>query len=206
MSEEEDTVIPQEEVVESQVEQPDVEPEEATEKEHVEQQVPFSALKKERRRRQEAEIENRILKEQQTKRPEQQSEPEESRYESATKDDLSKNNRQLKREIAEEYWISQNPEKYERVREQLPELLKRRPNLAAAIEQTVNRYEEAWDLMTALSPKEQQNIKQKIAPKKDAPGSPSGVPKSAVINQAVDVMSMSDTEFSQWRQAQKRNR
>ncbi len=60
--------------------------------------------------------------------------------------------------------------------------------------------------MEALSPKEQQNIRKPAVPKKEAPNAPTGVPKSASLNQAVDVMNMSDSEFSAWRVSQKKRR
>lgn len=204
----EETVNPQDEIAEEiadpvvQEEAVETEPEKAQEQ----QKVPLSALHKERRKRQEIELENKWLKEQQARKPETVQEPDESRYESATKEDLSKQEREIIRKVEERSWIKQNPERYEKVSELLPEFLKRRPNLAAAIEGASNRYEEAWELMTALTPKEQQKMKTAAAPKKDAPGSPSSVPKGAAMNQAVDVMSMSDAEFSSWRQSQKRNR
>jgi hypothetical protein len=68
-----------------------------------------------------------------------------------------------------------------------------------------NRWEEAWELMSALTPKQQQQLKTNPV-KRDAPGAPTGVPKAAAINQAVDVMSMSDAEFSTWRQSQRKRR
>ncbi len=204
----EDTVNPQDDIAE-EIADPVVEEEIVeTEPEKVveEKRVPVSALQKERRKRQETELENKWLKEQQARKPEPVPEPDESRYESATKEDLSRQEREIIRKVEERSWIKQNPERYEKVSELLPEFLKRRPNLAAAIEGATNRYEEAWELMTALSPKEQQKMKTAVAPKKDAPGSPASIPKGAAMNQAVDVMSMTDAEFSSWRATQKRNR
>lgn len=180
-----------------------VEAEEAIEPQ--ETKVPLAALQKERRKRQEMEIELRVLKEQQNKKTEAPIEQDDSRYESATKEDLTKAEVDILRKVEERTWIKNNPERYEKVNELLPEFLKRRPNLAAAIEGATNRYEEAWELMDKLTPKEQQKLKT-APPKKEAPGSPSAVPKAAALDQAVDVMSMSDAEFSQWRQSRKRRR
>lgn len=201
----EETVTPHEENIESvDTSEPEVnEPEIEQEEQPKETQVPLSALQKERRKRQEAEIENRLLKEQQNKKPESVPEPDESRYESATKEDLGKTEREILRKVEERSWIKHNPDKFEKVNELLTEFLKRRPNLAAAIEGATNRYEEAWELMDKLSPKEAKQI-SKPQVKKDAPGSPTGVSKAAVLNQAVDVMSMDDAEFAQWRKSQKR--
>ena len=177
--------------------------EEATEQEQPvkEQHVPLSALQKERRKRQEIELENRFLKEQQQK----SQEPDNSQYESVTKQDLGQYEHQLLRKIEEKNWIKNNPEKFEKVNELLPEFLQKRPNLASAIEGSTNRYEEAWELMDKLSPKQQQQLKAP-APKRDAPGSPSGVPKAAALNQVVDVMNMTDSEYTLWRNSQKKRR
>jgi hypothetical protein len=62
--------------------------------------------------------------------------------------------------------------------------------------------------MNALTPKQQEKLKKDSAPiiKKEAPNAPGGVPKSTAMNQSVDVMSMSDSEFSAWRQSQKRRK
>jgi len=199
----EDTVPPHEEEVEA-VEAVEPEINEAAEEE-VQQDlttVPLHALQKERRKRQEIEAENRWLKEQQQRKADTVPEPDESKYESATKEDLGKTEEQILRKVEERHWIKNNPEKFEKINDLLPEFLKRRPNLAAAIEGAPNRYEEAWELMDKLSPKEQQKLK--TIPKRDAPGAPGSVPKGAVLNQSVDVMAMNDAEFSAWRQSKKR--
>lgn len=133
-------------------------------------------------------------------------EPDESRYESATREDLSKAQMESMRLIEERLWKKANAEKYEFVNENLKKFLNQRPNLALAINQAENRYEEAYTLMTALSQKEQKQMVKTHAPKKEAPNAPGGVPKAAAMNDAVDVMNMSDSEFSAWRKSQKRKR
>jgi hypothetical protein len=60
--------------------------------------------------------------------------------------------------------------------------------------------------MNALSPKQKTALKPNAALKKDAPGSPTSLPKAAGMNQAVDVMAMNDTEYLAWRKAQKQHR
>ena len=57
--------------------------------------------------------------------------------------------------------------------------------------------------MEALTPKQQAQLKAPQV-RKEAPNAPGGVPKSAALNAAVDVMTMSDTEFAAWRQSKKR--
>lgn len=204
----EDTVKPLEEKIEAVVAEMPIVQDEIEEVEETqpakEEQVPLSALKKERQRRQELELENKWWKEQQMKKAEPIPVEDDSHYESVTKGDLSNSEKEILRKVDERIWIKNNPERYEKINELLPEFLKRRPNLAAAIEAATNRYEEAWELMDKLSPKEQQKLKSVAAPKKDAPGSPNSLPKAAAMGQAVDVMSMDDAEFSKWRQAQRR--
>lgn len=176
-------------------------PNEAQEVAHEEEtMVPLHAVQKERRRRQEAELELKFYKEQQNK----VAEPEDdSLYESATKEDLGKARSALKREIREENWTLANPEKFQRINDELPELLKLRPNLASAIESATNRYAEAWDLMTKLTPKQEKQLKAAATPKAIAPGSPSGVPKAAAMSENVSLMQMSDAEFNAWRNQQR---
>jgi len=206
MNEEEDTVEPQDAVqdVVEQIEQ--VAPVEKEIDAEAQKQVPLSALQKERKKRQELELElewERKRGAQATQQPQQ--EEDNSKYESATREDLGRAQQESIRIIEEKMWIKQNPEKYEKLNEYLPNFLKQRPNLAHAINTASNRYEEAYTLMDALTPKQQAQLK--VAPvKKEAPNSPAGIPKSASLNQAVDVMTMSDTEFSAWRKSQKKRR
>ena len=205
----EDTVEPQEDQVE-QVEQLDA-VESVQDESHVSEEkqthVPLSALQKERKKRQELEQELQWERRRmQLAPPPPPPEEDNSKYESATREDLSKSQNEAVRIIEEKLWIKQNPEKYEQINEYLPQFLKQRPNLATAINDAQNRYEEAYTLMEALSPKQQQKFKAPQSPKKEAPGAPTSVPKGAALNQAVDVMTMSDKEFSDWRQSQKRRR
>lgn len=180
-------------------------PQEAQSESEEAQKVPLHVLQKERRKRQEAEMEIKFLKEHVTK----QSQPvDESQFESATKADLGNATKSAEtavtRKVLEHLWKRENPEKWEKVENSLEEFLQMKPNLAPAIEASANRYEEAWALMNAFSPKQKQQVVQK--PKPDAPGSPAGVPKAAAMNQAVNLMSMSDSEFNAWRQNLRKRR
>ena len=171
-----------------------------------EQNVPLSALQKERKKRQDAEAELKMYREHQLKQmqqPETQEE-DESQYEPVTKAELKKQEAQMLRNVEERVWIRQNPEKAEVINEKLTNFLKQRPNLAAAIEAAPNRYEEAWELMDKLSLKQKEVLKSQPAIKRDTPNSPSGVPKAAAMNQAVDVMSMTDSEFAAWRKSKRK--
>jgi len=194
------------EVVDPAVEQEQPEAESIAQEEIREEQVPLSALQKERRKRQEMEHELRWHKEQMmAKKAEVDQEPDESLYESVTKEDLGKVKKQLFREVEESNWIKSNPERAAEINDRLPEFLKQRPNLASAIEGATNRYEEAWELMDKLSPRQKAALRNPVV-KKDAPGNPAAVPKAAAMNQAVDFMQMSDSEFNAWRKSQVKRR
>jgi hypothetical protein len=174
-----------------------------------EERVPLSALQKERRKRQEIEQELRWVKEQsirQQRANETVQEPDESHLEPATREELGRSEQKIIRSVEERSWIKNNPEKTEEINEKLSEFLKQRPHLAAAIEGAPNRYEEAWLLMDALTPKQKTALRPVASPKKEAPGNPAGGPKAAALNQAVDVMNMSDSEFNAWRNSQRKRR
>jgi len=172
--------------------------------------IPLSVAQKLREKKRELELElqferqerQRLMQSQSRSQPEEE---DDSRYESATREDLTRTREETVRDVEERLWIRQNPEKYELINEQLPTFLKQRPNLALAITNSANRYEEAYALMTALSPKQQTQLK-KDAIKKDAPHAPNSVPKAAALNEAVDIMSMSDKEFADWRASKRRRR
>ncbi len=171
--------------------------------------IPLSVAQKLRQQKRDLELELQWERQRNTQQPQAQKpvEDDNSRYESATREDLSRSQEEAIRAIEEKLWIRQNPEKYERINEQLPTFLKQRPNLALAINSSANRYEEAYTLMEALSPKQQQQLrKEAVTPKKEAPNAPSGVPKAAAMNEAIDVMGMSDSEFAAWRNAKKKRR
>lgn len=176
--------------------------------------IPLHVAQKLREKKRELELELQFEKQERQRLMALQSQPQapkeeeedNSRYESATKADLRSSQDEAVRIIEERLWIKQNPEKYDLVSEHLPKLLKQRPNLASAIDQASNRYEEAYFLMSALTPKQQQQIKKEPVPKKEAPNAPGSVPKAAVLNDAVDLMNMSDQEFAAWRASKKRAR
>ena len=206
----EETVAPPEEIVQDMVDSVE-QPEEAQaeveqEQESVkEETVPLAAHIKLRRQKQELqqELEWERQRAQQSQAPQEE---DLSKYESATREDLARTQEEAIRAVEERLWIRQNPERYEKVNEDLQQFLKQRPNLASAISSAPNRWEEAYTLMEALTPRQQKQLKEAASPKKDAPNSPSGVPKAASMNQGVDVMNMSDSEFAAWRNSQKKRR
>ena len=197
-----------------QVEEIQPEHTEEASQEVVERHVPLSAVQKERKKRQDAEaasqraqVELQYYKEQMNKKT---SEPEEdnTQYESATRAELMQSAQKIKeetmRDIEERLWSKANPEKKRMVDDDLAEFLQQRPNLAGAVASASNRYEEAFVLMQALTPKQQAALKP--VGKQQAPGSPQGVPKAAGVNQASDVMQMSDDEYRAWRQTKRQRR
>jgi len=190
---------PVEQEAEQQVEQGNDEPVEK------QTQVPLSALQKERQKRKEVELELQWERQRgQQKAPEAPQEEDLSAYEPVTKADLAKAQKDSVRLSEEQYWIRSNPEKYEYVNENLEKFLKQRPNLTSAIDSAGNRFEEAYTLMNALTPRQQASMQKAAPPKRDAPFSPTGVPKGASLNEAVDVMQMSDKEFGEWRHKARR--
>ena len=165
-------------------------------------QVPLAALQKERRKRQELEYELQLMRQ----GPQAPPKEDESMYEPVTKADLKRHSEDVIRSVEEKKWIKDNPDKAKQVNENLADFLKTKPHLADALKNAPNRYEEAWELMRALSPKEQRQLKAPQPVRKEAPGSPNGVPKGAAMDQAVDLMTMTDNEFVAWRNSQKKRR
>jgi predicted phage tail protein len=148
-----------------------------------EQKVPISAVKKERKKRQQLQQELELLKSQQKQQPQEDY----SEYESVTKGELDQTKVQIAREIREADWTERYPDRVSHVQDELEEFLQQKPNLAFAIQNSTNRLKEAWELMNAFKPKKAEEPKRN----KDVPRSPGTVPKSAAINETVDVMSIS---------------
>ena len=192
----EEVVEVQQEVVPEETES--VEPVEQKE----EQRVPVSALQKERKKRQELEYENKFLKENFSKKEQHEPDPDDS-YEPITKAQFKKMTFENDRTREEAKWVKDNPEEAELINEKLVDFLKQRPHLVSAVENSPNRYEEAWWMLgkqTAIKP----TVKLATPVKKQVPGSPYGVPKAAGLNQTVDIMSMGDKEFNEWRSSARR--
>ena len=170
-------------------------------------QVPLSALVKERKKRQEVEQENKAYRELNIKKLREEAAPEDdgSQYEPVTKADFKKEKFGMMQAVEENLWIKHNPEKAQIVNEKLTDFLNTKPHLKAALNQCVNRYEEAWDWLERYTEKPKAPVKQAPA-RREAPGSPSAVPKGAGLNQSIDVMGMNDTDFNVWRSSQRKRR
>jgi hypothetical protein len=173
--------------------------------------VPLSALQKERKKRQEAEYRAQWLEEQTQKaqKPQELPEDDDTLYEAVTKKELAEygdsSKAQIVRTIREEDWASNNPDKLEVVNEKLTELLKQKPHLAYAIQSATNRYSEAWDQLVGHG-KVATKAKPEQKAKVQAPLSPAQVPKSAGVNQAMNLSDMTDEQYNQWRMEKRRKR
>lgn len=214
---EEDAVEPQLEHLEEIMEAPETEAEvevqdEVSGEDSEKAKVPLHVVQKLRDKKKEIELELQWQKQKTAEleaamqKQQLPKEDDSSKYESATRADLSQSQMDAVRIVEERLWIRQNPEKFEMVSQNLEKFLQQRPNLRSAIKDSFNRYEEAYDLMTNLNPQKQQPAKTQSQPKKEAPNSPGGVPKAAAMNEAVDVMNMSDQEFSAWRASKRKRR
>lgn len=212
----EEAVYPQAESIEQMIDQADadVEAQEGNEQAETTDKtmIPLSVAQKLREKKRELELELQWERQERQRlmtqsAPQKPTEEDNSRFESATREDLSRAQQEAIRVFEERQWIKNNPEKFERINEYLPTFLKQRPNLTQAIQQSTNRYEEAYTLMEALTPKQKTQLSKDVKPpKKEAPNSPGSVPKAAAMNEAVDVMNMSDKEFAEWRATKRKRR
>ena len=199
---------PQEQEIASQVEQVEESQEVAgnsDQSESAEQNdtrtVPLTALQKSRKKAQMLQEERDYYR----NLAEQPQKEDDSKYETATREDLANTRKETFRDFTEHTWANENPEKTVFVETELEEFLRARPHLGPALQNAPNRLQEAYELLTALSPKQREKTSQQPA-RKDVPGSPGGVPKAASMNQGVDVMNMSDTEFREWRNTKRKRR
>ena len=210
----EEAVEPQAELIEQMMDQAEADTNAQEGNDQVERpdktMVPLSVVQKLREKKKELELELQWERQRNAQAQAAASKPPEednSRYESATREDLNRSREETLRDFEERMWIKNNPEKKQRIDEYLPQFLKQRPNLASAINSATNRYEEAYELMDKLSPKQQQQLAKAVTPpKKEAPNAPGGVPKAAALNETVDVMNMNDTEFAAWRATKRKRR
>lgn len=194
----------EEEKVEAVAEQPQDQAQEHANDQQQEEdkQVPLKALQAERRKRQEAEYQSKWLQEQlQTVQtaPQTQQEPEDG-DELLTKSDFSRMTQsqlvEFKRQTLEESFLEQNPNAMEAIETELPEILKKKPWLAHAINNSKNRYATAFEVIKDYKPKN-DNVRNRIAENSSKPGSPATVGKGGTL--AKDFGKMSNTEFREYR-------
>jgi hypothetical protein len=161
-----------------------------------EDHVPLSKFIKERKKRQEAE--QRAM---QAEKQRQQVD-DTAQYESATRADLGHTQNEIIRIVEERQWARNNPEKYERLQANLEDFLEKKPYLAEALKHAPNRWEEAYELMDALSTKERK-VAKPVEKRRDAPNSPTSVPKASAINEVKDFMAMTDAEYRAYRESKR---
>jgi len=197
---------PIDQIVETaQAEQNDVQDSVETEEPQKKTMIPLSVAQKLREQKRELELELQWERQRSAQQAiKQPVEEDNSRYESATREEVARSQNETIRAVEERLWIKANPEKFEFINEHLPKFLKQRPNLTSAIDLASNRYEEAYELIDKLTPKQKiALVKPTPAPKREAPNAPGGVPKAAALNESVDIMGMSDSEFRAWKQSKK---
>lgn len=216
-TEPQEVVVTEQEPQEEHVEHVEQDVEQPVEEEKP-QMVPVTAVQKERRRRKEAveekyrvEAELKYLKELAQKK-EQPPEEDETLYESVTRGEFKEGvttatsslKAEVLRDVRETTWSETHSERKKYIDENLEDFLKQKPHYGSAIANAPNRYEEAYTLMSAFDPQKARKPAAP-APRKEGPRSPTSVPKAAAMDQAVDIMSLSDSEFAEWR-ASKRGR
>lgn len=178
-------------------------PQESHEENHEiqeEKNVPLKALQEERKKRQEAEYQSKWLQEQlQATQTQRQQEPADDGDELLTKADYSRMTQsqlaELKRQTLEESFVSDHPEVIDKVENELPELLKKKPWLAHAINNSTNRYKTAWEVINDYKPKTE--VRKRLAENQEKPGNASAVSKGGEVSK--DFSKMSASEFKAYR-------
>lgn len=173
-------------------------------------QVPLEALEAERRKRKEAEAQNKalqeyMLKSKQTYEPAQDEDDEE---EYMTKAEFKKRAFAQKREVLEEAFCSSNPVAVQEINKNLEEIIKQKPWLAQTIENSPNRYARAYEIVQAFKPKEELNPYKsaktadvkRIVENSKKPVSTNSISKSSTMNNAEYLRSIAGTpEFREYR-------
>lgn len=194
---------------------PATEEEQETADQPSERKVPLGALEAERRKRQDLEAQNRTLQDLLTKnQADKQSETSDDDDEFITKAEQrrrdSESKATLKREILEEAYCSDNPEKVEIINAHLEAIIKRKPWLAQSIHSAPNRFARSYEIVTDYMPKEEKTPADKTKnPKADAkkivenshkPGNPHAISKTSSMSNADYLKSIAGKpEFREYR-------
>lgn len=193
---------------------------------HGDGNIPISALQRERKKKQEAELRAikaeeraKLLEEGLLERGQAHEDLNDNDDEEfITRGDYKKREAEtvamIVRQSEEKSWIKNNPDKMEIIEEKFEEFLKQKPHFVSSLEKSNNRYEDAWHLLSSyyrVSDSKKQNATRMNTQRADmpqnmAPQSPAGIPKSAGIDQAVNVMKMTDKEYDAWVGTKKRRR
>ena len=179
-------------------------------------QVPLEALEKERKKRQEAEVQARLYEElvkraqEEKKAPAEDSEDDE---ELVNRKDLKQFHQRLtqeefaaiKREVAEETFKESRPEAVKMVNDHLKDILEKKPWLADSIQNAPNRYARAYEIVQDYMPQVKQATSKsqeakKIIENASKPGSPAAAGKPQNLSGADYLKSIGGTkEFSEYR-------
>lgn len=128
-------------------EPPVVEQQEVQEEEQ--KMVPLSALQAERRKRQEAEARSQVLHELAMRNDQPQPEPvEDDSSALVEKGMLKEHSMATKRDILETLYQDMNPEAVQKINQYLKPILDKKPWLAASVDNALNRYARAYEIVT----------------------------------------------------------
>lgn len=176
--------------------------------------VPLTALQAERRKRQEEqqmrqEVTARMaLLEQQLQRQKEEAEPEDPEA-ILTKGDYKEDKALSKRELREEIYQENNPEKVTEINRYLKQILEKKPWLAASLDSAPNRYSRAHEIISDYKhlvedtgvKKSASSDAKRIVENSKKPGSPVAVGKSAQPDGVSFLKSMQGKkEFREYRQ------
>lgn len=195
----------------NQTEQSDGEQQEQPTEEVAEQKkeefVPVSAHVAERKKRQEAEQKAQWYEQQmmQMQKPEQKQSTQDNSDDLLTVGQQQQTLNEWKRSILEEAYLEQNPDIVDKIKDELPDLLKdpKYKWLAESIPQAPNRLQRAAQVYEIIKSKKEP-VQQNTPSRTNVPKSPQAVAKTNKLSMADRIMSMSDQELDEWRQSQKR--
>ncbi len=183
--------------------------EESKDQQREEEKVPLSALKKERRERQESKIRVEMLEKELASVRSQAQQPIQPQVDNSndllTVGQQNKALLEMKRSILEEAYIENDPGIIDRMKNELPGILSNPNNkwLADSFEQAPNRLQRAKQILDMFKP----SPKSEGAPAPDrtnTPRSPQSVAKTNKLSLTDRIMKMSDQELEEWRLSQKR--
>lgn len=178
--------------------------EQAAQEQPQERTVPLSALEAERKKRQEAELRAFYAEQQRMQQPQpQQKDEDEDDYTRQLKASLLSKIKEETRKEREQEFLRRNPDAVSRIEAELPEILKKRPSLAFAIQNAENKYEEAMAIIEDYSTK-RNDTQRRIEANSMKPGTPTGAAKSAKLSKSEMIANMSSQDFHQWRKGLRR--
>lgn len=199
-----DATASEEEVIEAQGEE--VQQEEP-------KMVPLSALEAERRKRQDAEAQNRLYTDYMERmkaeqQPKNDEVDEDAESELVDRKEFRKEQALTKREIREEIYRDLNPKAMEQIKQYLNPILEKKPWLADSIKSSENRYARAAEIVQdyAHLVESKPNFKtgnegKRIVENANKPGSPTTIAKGAPTSNMAFLKSIQGkSDFREYRQ------